>query len=446
MRIYTLRLCKALMLLQIFIITWGCSGTSPEFLMTMLPIPVAVFALLSFAGETKKASAYERLLVFAALGVCLVGFVQWFNPYGVMVVDERFTYLKSVESVGWLPSSIMNSFEGGNALSAMAPLFAALLTAINAMLLFRDARFAKLSAACFAGNITLMALFAVCQKMSNTPILYNTYFSTGQFFGSFFYSNAACTFINMGLAANLAIFLHFWTSERGNPRMASFLFLLFGILCTGACAYSGSNGGLLLSFVCWALFVAYCVFVFAFSGEMRRGLALLMVFAAAALSALFYFSFGKDIAKSEKLMEKSSISRLVLYKIGAELVRERPVYGYGGDSAGYFLSQKMMSQRQAEQMFNSTRRAHSDYLDYVLEYGALGAAGMLVLFFAWLGGFFARLKGLTPSNGFFMLGALLCMAHGVFDFPLHIPSVIFAFAFVSSLALSSTRERREGAQ
>jgi len=90
-----------------------------------------------------------------------------------------------------------------------------------------------------------------------------------------------------------------------------------------------------------------------------------------------YLSEGKitDIS----MLDKSSIERLDLFKLGLNLVREKPVFGYG---KGQFMA--AMNEYAINKDINPNvlkyEHVHNDILNVQIELGIFGTVGILILF------------------------------------------------------------------
>ena len=81
-----------------------------------------------------------------------------------------------------------------------------LLVFISALSVFKITKFAIICLVFFALNATAMSVWGIYQKCEQFPILYGMLYSSSEFYGSFYMANAGGAFINLGLAANFALF------------------------------------------------------------------------------------------------------------------------------------------------------------------------------------------------------------------------------------------------
>ena len=93
-------------------------------------------------------------------------------------------------------------------------------------------------------------------------------------------------------------------------------------------------------------------------------------FVAAPAGVKRSVSHRLDPSKSESIDDYSA-ERLGIWRNGLKLFAERPIFGHG---------QKTFSDLNIER-FSSKYAAHNQYLDYLVQFGIIGLAAYILLFF-----------------------------------------------------------------
>ena len=114
---------------------------------------------------------------------------------------------------------------------------------------------------------------------------------------------------------------------------------------------------------------------------------------------------------------------------------EHPVYGIGGGGCQYMLSLKMLrNQDMLRKMGNTTEHAHSDLLEYVVDFGLIGLFVIVTCFISWIWCFWKSKP--TKESLILLIGIFISFFHSCFDMNLHITSTMIAFVIIVSASLS----------
>ena len=195
---------KCLALCQVVLITWGCSGTHVEFMFPMFIISLLMYIITIFFTK-EPLNEFEKVLsivLFLTICICLV---QYLNPSMERINAENYVFFRSIDYIKWLPTSIRSDFIMGNPLRALVEISTVLMSTLAFLQLFKDRAFLKVALSFFGINVALMGFYGVWQQMEKIPIIYNAFHSGSQIFGSFYLSNAAGAFFNLGIVANFAM-------------------------------------------------------------------------------------------------------------------------------------------------------------------------------------------------------------------------------------------------
>ena len=436
----------AFLCVEIVLIAWLFSGSSAEYAFPMFAAAVLCYAFCAFS-RGGASTALERVATAALLLLCAVSAIQYFNPMYENIVCERYSHLKSLDFINWLPASVKAEYYSGNVFSSLVNISAALCVFAASLRLFASKKRRLAILSWLAINAVLMAIVACVQRYEKTPIIYNFYYSTADLFGSFPLSNAAGAFLNLGAA--LCVYLAF--AGCGSTAKKIFLgafWLCAAVFLSYAAYLSWSKGAALSNALFWVGFAFICL-VRASAFLARRTSAL---FVAAAWCCAIFFALCltpplsasmaevKKVAES-KTVKESALSRLELYKLAGPLVEKRPLWGYGGGACAYVLPIESMKTYDASQAKTAAiaTHAHCDILEYAIDYGLFGVAVILSILAAWGYGFLKR--GRTFGQAVLFSAAVFCMAHSCVDLHLHIPSTMIALAII--MAASAVDERKE---
>jgi O-antigen ligase/tetratricopeptide (TPR) repeat protein len=272
-----------------------------------------------------------------------------------------------------------------------------------------------------AGNATLLALFSLIQALSWNGKIYwvrpSPMLSGWNSGGPFVGHSPLAAELNLGLGFALAFLL---TPSRGR-RFRPWAAYLASVIAVGVVASHSRTGFL-------AMAVALAVSALSLrSARYRPGAGIWIGLAAVlALIPLFLIATGQSspFGRIGTITETSSYSpRLEIWKRSIDAWRQRPLLGSG---LGTFATATSPLFTRDEGVVYT--RAENEYLDLLVEGGAVGL-GMMILFLVALvrSGRDALAGATAPRDRLVVLGALfglLTLAiHSLSDFALHIPAV-----------------------
>lgn len=172
---------------------------------------------------------------------------------------------------------------------------------------------------------------------------------------------------------------------------------LVGILILGcsAIAFSGSRGGV-LGFV--AAFVAFVALWFLFIKKQSK------VVVAAVLMVVFCLGF---VATNRIDLERSTDSRLHIWEVSIDALRDAPILGYGLDSFGLvFPRYTDGSLLKTERSNVNPDRTHSNILEILMSVGILGLALFAYAFWQLWRKSLRALKTGVKAGKIYLIGAL----------------------------------------
>jgi hypothetical protein len=291
-----------------------------------------------------------------------------------------------------------------------------------------------------AGNAALLALFALTQALSWNGKIYwvrpSPIFSGWNTGGPFVGHSPLAAELNLGLGFALAFLLTPSRTRRFRPWAA----YVASVIAVGVVASHSRTGFL-------AMAAAMSVMALALrSARYRAGAGIWIGLAAIlVLIPVFLIATGQTshFSRIGTIAETSSYSpRLEIWRRSIDAWRERPLLGWG---LGTFATATAPFFTRDEGVVYT--RAENEYLDMLVEGGAVGL-GMMVLFLvALVRSGRAALAGATaPRDRLVVLGALfglLTLAiHSLSDFAVHIPAVGIAAVLLAARITALGQEQR----
>ena len=149
------------LLIEIFLFTWGASGTRSEFLMPMFWVAFACFSCSIFGRINDGEKPIWRFPLFwISIAFIAIGVFQSINISGIVEQYQNYTLLRNLSFMESLPSSVFAPFDAGNAQSSIVKILAAFFVACSSFLLFQNRRYAVIALNFFSVNTALMGVFA----------------------------------------------------------------------------------------------------------------------------------------------------------------------------------------------------------------------------------------------------------------------------------------------
>lgn len=251
----------------------------------------------------------------------------------------------------------------------------------------------------------------------------------------------------------------------GRYRMTGKLIIAYiMLLCLIGLAISGSRGGYISMVVGLCFFALLSVWVVRMYNEARFSISFLG--AAGGVIALVGVSvtmINYSPTLKERLLQIDQISkdaRWYNWLAAVDQFKLEPVFGTG---AGTHLAFARMFRRAPIQ--TDPQQAHSDYLEFIGEYGAVGGVLAAAFLLIHLGQGFRNIREITErrlmntygpprtNSMALMLGAMgaiaAMLAHSVVDSNLHTPShallLAFLFGILSNAGVNQQSQSRPGA-
>ncbi len=224
--------------------------------------------------------------------------------------------------------------------------------------------------------------------------------------------------------------LRLWLQKEGLPKLFFIAIVFVSVIL------SHSRAGLVLAIVGPG---SYIFFYQLYLKAWRRAVVVvLMGLIVLGLSILLAWHYSDRF--SHLFNDYSSFDRLTVYKLTMMALHDNPWLGYGlnGFQAVYRLYERDMTMEFV--------RAHSDWLESLLDLGIpmglvlWAAIGLLASGLA-RGIFHRRRNGWLPTLG--LATGMVVLMHGLIDFSLQIPGVVFPWAALIGFGLAQSWRRGE---
>lgn len=420
-------ICTSLLILSI---TWMVSGSgafSATFISAsaLAMLGVAISQPLQSSGNSKIFIAQVALLC----GVLSIAVLQFLNYRGVFYQEASHSFIMPSSYVKWLPNTIIFN----KSILLMVALSASVASYIAASILFSKVSAGVFALKFFAVNAFAFALLGWYQIENNIEIPYGYFLTQANSFSASYYENGAATFIYMGIAASIALYLR-------NPKLLNALWIIvafaeFFILCeTDSKAGKMIAGGIIFAgFAFTPLFIK--------SANMRIVAVLLLLLSILVCAGVFLHS---DIGKHAREIERTEIAkRLSIQSNALEVIKNREINGIG--LGAYVYEELPIVSKKAKlalKPFVINGHPHCDILEYAIEFGFSGMSFLFVVAILFLLQIWHRRKSLGIANAFMALATLAMFAHSCIDIFLHITSTMVLFSLALAWIKSPLEEKR----
>lgn len=238
----SLKLSRFCFVVSILLCVWGTSGTRTWSLFLMLSSGALSFMFAIWAKGTSLLSPKaigENPFFLPGMALSLLTLLQFLNADLRVYQHGGHKYAYALDHFKNLPSGIVNDWGFYDTFATLLVLLSCWYFAMASWFLLKDRSFALRSLKIFAINGFLMSLLAIAQKLAGAKKLYWLLDSNLDFYGSFFYQNAAANFLVMVCASIAALaYLKFKESRFLDASIYAFMFALTSF----AVLFSGSGG------------------------------------------------------------------------------------------------------------------------------------------------------------------------------------------------------------
>jgi O-antigen ligase len=439
---------------------WGTMHAWSQ--LTSCGLAAAAFLVAVWPGAAREGAdvhpeatptAWRRLVRFPLfwLGLAFVLLIvgQTLNISWNYERDARMWWMRRVDHISWLPTTIASPFGLYGAWRVLLFAVAAWLTVCTVWIGLNRRRSLKLLLLVVVGNAVVVAAVASVHRWSGeSKLLWIRQFKDALGFGPFVYHNHGAAFLALaGVAAlGLAAWYHFEALCRMARSSPALVWVLAWILIFGSVAVSGSRAGTGLLLV--ASLVAVLVFwllrrALPTAAGASRALPVLVVALFLGWAAFFFAQadFGaleRKIGDFRRhgLQDESYRDRLMARDLGYSMVQDRWMYGWGAGSFRFMFP--LYAQRNPAVIANGNAHwefLHNDWLQFVLEYGALGAL-LLAGALGWCGWRWVAWGGWRhPVAVMLLIACGQTLFHAWIDFPFQNPAILITWWVFMALGL-----------
>jgi O-antigen ligase len=388
---------------------------------------------------------WPRLLKFPLfwIGLAFLGYVltQALNPAWERIATPAVWFIKRIDHIEWLPSSVAAPFERMNAWRMLAVWTGVWASACAIWTGFtrRTSVQRVLNAVIINGSV--LALIGILQKSTGTAKILWCIGSPAHYFHStFVYKNHAGAYFNIIFTLSLGVAA--WNHMRGLRRLERSTpapVYLFAAIVSGVSVFmSGSRTAMILL----ASFIVVGGLIYLFwrsrsesSGGSTATSVLIATLAVGFVAlAAVYLNLQTSIEQIRNVFERDRFSavesRIHIRDATWELFRDESLTGWGAGSFRHTFPIHQQNYPEIYRPFGTVMNweyAHNDFMQILAEVGILGVIPLLMS----LGWFFRRLlraKALShPGFLLITIGLGLTMAHAWVDFPLSNTAILTTF-------------------
>lgn len=450
--------------LHLCFLPWAIGGMNPWAQITafFLSLPVIVVALLNrtYVGELTAEGPFRlvmwpRLLktpvFWLGLAFLLYLLIGALNPAWKYMSNDRVWWLRQIEHLEWLPTSVRTSFEQYNAWRVLM-IYTSIWFLACGLTLGLTRRIGVLAVfSLLIANGALLALLGVLQRVTGASGLFWSYDSpNASFISSFIYRNHAAAYFN--LLALTALGLMAWHYLRGNRRHARsspaplYAFCAVGLSMVVFLSLSRAGAILLLGSLTLGFF-GYVIWI------LRRGFQNIDYGVSALVVGIFlvfiyvgshFLKLSDSIDRVHNLFERDWQETVVVRDTAAkatwELAAEQPLTGWGAGSFRHAFPRSQMNYPEIFQRQQGKRTmtfrwefAHNDWAQGFAELGYVGMGLLAVLFGSFVFIFVRHGVFLNPPMLLVFVALCTTLLHAWVDFPAHNPAVLTTWCAVCVL-------------
>ena len=430
---------------------WGLGGVQLWALHSLLAGGLLTFLLATIPlgkfwngrdGQHGNAKNLKRLIRFPVfwLGMIFLAYllIQGFNPAWILMKNEHGWWLREVQPIHWLPSSVSADYETINSFRVLVGFGATHLLVCGLWIGLQRRQSVVLLLWIFLLSGVGMAIIAILQKFTGADaVLWTVPSPNSNFWGTFFYRNEAVAYL--ALVISISGFLYFYHLNRseqsglsGGPHLLLFLFVA---ITYTSIALALSRGGILFGGVMTVCFFCVAIGRWLYLLKINKAAPLVVVIALLLGGGGGYTTFRYvdieairdrfgDIETTLKMADKDS--RMITTKITWEMFQEEPWFGWGAGSWRYVFPMyqsaypEIYYQRYDRKLGWVGRRvyyyAHNDVVQFLCEYGMVGCLFAGSLFAYWLGVLWFKTSGNRLSALMLQIGMVLALCHAIVDF------------------------------
>jgi hypothetical protein len=387
---------------------------------------------------------WRRLRVFPVfwlgLAILIYGAVAANNRWLALTSNGREVWLEVLPHVPWLPRSIESPFWDMNAWRALLVITPAWLVACAVWAgIETEGSLYRLMRA-VAANGALLAGLGLAERASGTRLMFWFFDPRPDnaepvFFGSFIYAWHAAAWLLVACGAAFGCMLH---STADKSRGVFFWVAALGLMIAALMILSFAwYLGLALGLTMMAL----CVSQYARCPKQWRLLwvpyGLLGCVALIRWFGAFWTLGGEEVDPQHA----SLAVRYELARTSATMIPDEPLLGWGPGSyshiSSYYLKQNPLFTEPGQPAVLRYRAnyAHSDWVQYAMEWGVLGAGLFAAVLCWWAAKVWQYRRALPPAAWCALAAVAMVILGASLDFPFYNPAVLLVITGMLATAV-----------
>jgi len=435
-----------------------------------------LLGLGSLVAALRAPEGRRALLRFPVfwIGLLFLGYVacQAFNPWGIATQRAEGINVWDVTTrphIEWLPSGISANYLQMSTWRMFTYWLGPWLLVCSWWAVVRRRRSGRrLALAVFINGVvtSLVIIFEFVHPPAKILWVYwdpaidpNTMSNlTGS--AGFMNHNSAAAYLYLALAAGLgmACRLQARADEEARDSGVAWIPLLGSLVIVAGLFLVGSRAGLVLGCAVFLAGFGLMLGRSLFSAHRSPGLwvgGLVLLIAAVGLGVYEFHGENSGTLERWRYLNahpEDEDARAILRQEARHMMEAHPWLGWGAGSFRYaspdylYADRHFLSSTAIGGLSHWTDFVHCDWLQFPLEYGAIGAGLVLALLIYGLGSALWRLRQLGVPGAVSLLGAGAMLVHSAVDYPMfnYAVFVLFAMSVTTVLKTASLSARHSG--
>ncbi|MDB6166815.1 MAG: O-Antigen ligase [Lacunisphaera sp.] len=405
-------------------------------------------------GGSFRLTMWPRLLHFPIfwLGLALLAYiaVQGFNPSWVWERNATTWWLRRVNDIPWLPTSVDTPFARFDVWRQFIIYASAWLVVCTVWTGFTRRRSLQILLTGLVINAVVLASVGFFQKFAALDsYLFLMKWPVGATaFASFIYRNHAGAYFALItlLALALAIWTHGEGERAGRKSTPAGAFVIAALLLTTAVFFTLSRGASIILTCTWAILVPW---LWLYRRRLPASqtanpivaLAVVGLFAAVIGGTIRYLDFSSVEQRFHSLFtnyrspNESVRSRVLAHASARAMLADHWQRGVGAGGFRYLFPEYIKDKPEIYAGGHYFwEHAHCDWLEIPTDLGAAGTILVLAAGIYWIGFFWRRRAVWHGLAAPVLLACIQPLLHGLFDFPFQCPALLATWCALIAIA------------